>query len=665
MIDRTKRNIAFFMAAVSFCLLFVMLGKISTRRSTSDIVSPGKKPAFSSKTEDPDLLKALYFNEQQLFYDRYEHTFYYSLIEGDKNAYAPAVTFESGQKHVEVTLSEEITDDVIRNNRPILLTVENGDSYMTYTLKCTTLPLLSLTCDEELTFDPSDMTMTVFDNREDTGKRRIESSGTLHVRGMSSAEKKKKGFRLALTKENASKKNKVSLLGMRSDEDWILIPAYTDAYRVRNTFSSNLWTDSCGEDNAFGIVNGNHYEYLELFMNGRYWGLYALGYPIDQNQLEIDPENDEYIYKKRFWDNGSDTDYVSSAWKVMSPYGEECSNCTLEWKPLQDHYHLLNEHPDDFEALRDSVDMDAAIDLYLFYGLIQGIDNVEHSDTENVMLTAKKDEDGNYRMLYTAWDMDLTWGEFVANEEKNTMLESGVIGQLINMKDPGIFDDIMKKYKKLRNTDWSDENIDRLLDFYEEKIYGSGAFARDTERWPESIYYEGEKDLSAFRAYVHNRFKEYDDYLERWYKNRNESVYVTRSTQYKNFQDWRFIIQLRDHSILEEPDYKALFLHIGLDPSQIPEEAQFIVYDGENRTAVCLESLGEERTSLYTEAGRIIYERCDNPRGIGDDFMIYLDGEPVLEIWQWPEVKIRMGLIRNHEHDEFNFKLINEYYLVD
>ncbi len=665
MISRTKRNLAVVMAAVSLCLIFIVLLAAGKTPRVSKLVSVPRPAGISGRKEDPGLIRALYFDEEQLFYDESQHTFFYSLIPGSPRSYDPLVTFESERKNVTLAFSEPVSDRLIREDRPITLTAFSDDSMMTYRLKCTTLPLMALYCDEDLTFDPSDMTMVLYDNSEKASRRRIESTGTIHVRGMSSAEYPKKGFRLSLTKENTAKKNKVSLLGMREDEDWILIPAYTDAYRVRNTFSSNLWTDSCGRDNLFGVVNGNHYEYLEVFMNGRYWGLYALGFPIDQNQLDIDAEQDEYIYKKRFWDNGSDTDYVSSSWKVMSPYGDECTNCTLEWKPLQDHYHLLNEHPDDFKALRESVDMDAAIDIYLFYGLIQGIDNVEHSDTENIMLSAKKDAEGIYRMLYTAWDMDLTWGEYVQSEEKNTMLESGVIGQLITMKDPDIFDDIMKKYRAFRKTDWSDENIDALLDLYEEKIYASGAFSRDIARWPESTYFEGEKDLSVFRTYVHNRFREYDEYLERWYKNRAESVFVLRSTQYKDFQKWRFIIQLRDRSVLADPACRDLFLHIGLDPGLIPEDAEFIIHDGENRKTVYLASLGEERVSLYTDAGRVIYERCDNPRGIGDDFLIYLDGEPVLEIWQWPEEKIRMGLIRNHEHDEFNFKLINEYYLVD
>ena len=665
MISRTRRNAAYILAGISFCVLSFLFTQGIRTPDLNSLQETGIRTSDINKEENYDLISNLYFSAQKLVYDAYDHTWYYSLIEEDRDAYSPRVTFESSYPDVSISVSGQITEEMIRNNQPVIIHAENDQYYADYQLKCTTLPIMTLECDEDLTFDPSDMEMTVFDNRTGTAKRLIESSGTIHVRGMSSAEFPKKGLRLSLTQENSSKKNKVSLLGMRKDEDWILIPGYTDEYNVRNTFSSNLWTGSCGSNNLFNVVNGNHYEYIELFMNGRYWGLYSLGYPIDQKQLDIDPEDNEYIYKKRFWDQGSNTDYVSSTWKIMSPYGDECNNCTYEWKPLQDYYHLLNEQADDPEALKNSVDMDSAIDIYLFYGLIQGVDNAEHSDNENMMVSAKKDAEGNYKILYTAWDVDLSWGELVTDENKNTMAEGGALGRLIAIGDQETIQRIYDRYHTLRTDDWSDAAIDTLLDRYETDIFNSGAYYRDYERWPESVYNDQANNLSEFRAYVHKRLAAYDDYIERWYQSKEESVYVLRSTQYKDFTKWKFIIQLNDHAVLNNPDYADLFKYIGLNTEEIPEEAVFIFYDGETGDIEYQNGLWGERENLYSAIGRIIYERSDNPSGIGDDYQIYLDGEPVLEIWQWPEEPVRMGMIRNHDHDEFNFSTINEFYLVD
>ena len=47
-------------------------------------------------------------------------------------------------------------------------------------------------------------------------------------------------------------------------------------------------------------------------INGRYWGLYTLSYPIDQKTLDVDAGKGEYIYKKRFWEDRKSTRLNSS-----------------------------------------------------------------------------------------------------------------------------------------------------------------------------------------------------------------------------------------------------------------------------------------------------------------------------------------------------------------
>ena len=88
----------------------------------------------------------------------------------------------------------------------------------------------------------------------------------------------------------------------RTDGEWLLYSAYNDQERIRNVFSSNLWFTGNAGANRFGIKNGMEYRYLELFLNGEYWGLYALGYPLDSKQMQ--PETDSravkniYMFKK-------------------------------------------------------------------------------------------------------------------------------------------------------------------------------------------------------------------------------------------------------------------------------------------------------------------------------------------------------------------------------
>ena len=107
----------------------------------------------------------------------------------------------------------------------------------------------------------------------------IFSDGNIHVRGRTAQTYPKKGYRISLIQESLggnTRPNHVSLLGMRQDDDWLLYAAYNDQEKIRNVFSSNLWKYTCATDNAQGMDIGMEYRYLELFVNGEYWGLYAL-----------------------------------------------------------------------------------------------------------------------------------------------------------------------------------------------------------------------------------------------------------------------------------------------------------------------------------------------------------------------------------------------------
>ena len=140
----------------------------------------------------------------------------------------------------------------ISENRPLAVPAASSEKYELY---LTTLPILELT-----TADGADI------GDEDTAIRMEGINGTAHVRGDTSRGFAKKNYKIEL-------EEKVSFLGMRRDDDWVLYGAYNDQERVRNVFSTNLWYASCCGNNAPGVSNGNEYRYVELILNGRYAGL--------------------------------------------------------------------------------------------------------------------------------------------------------------------------------------------------------------------------------------------------------------------------------------------------------------------------------------------------------------------------------------------------------
>ena len=142
------------------------------------------------------------------------------------------------------------------------------------------------------------------------------------------------------------------------------------------------------------------------------------------------------------------------------------------------------------------------------------------------MMYSIKSTNEGYKILFTPWDMDISWGNILKNRSKNNTKPYGVSSNnnsyemglnpisVLRKQDPAINNLITETYTELRNDGWSDETIDKMIDGFELDIYGSGAYLRDMERWPDGSYQDPALGLSIFRQYVHERFASMDQYIE-------------------------------------------------------------------------------------------------------------------------------------------------------
>ena len=90
------------------------------------------------------------------------HTFYYSVIEGNADAYDPVMRIKTADSHVEIAIKEcEITEELIEQNGTIELLAYTDSEYDMYQLKVTTLPLMNLDAAEEIADTNVSMHMTL------------------------------------------------------------------------------------------------------------------------------------------------------------------------------------------------------------------------------------------------------------------------------------------------------------------------------------------------------------------------------------------------------------------------------------------------------------------------------------------------------------------------
>lgn len=487
------------------------------------------------------LADALYLNGYKLPYDRLEQVLLYSVVEDDPTACDPLVELVSYEEKANIVFcGDPITEELIRNSSTIRAMVYTEDEYALYQLRCTTLPVMEI-CMAESPFTVQEENVTVqlrlFDNRREAVNRQLDTSATIHMRGQNSKMYPKNDYRLSLrtlSLGNNWRNHQLPLLGMRADEDWIIKGMFNDNRKIREVFSTELWYQSCGGNNVFGIANGNQYRYVEVVFGNYYWGLYALTHPLDAKQLDI--KEGEHFYKKESaisektlnfeipLDTEPNLEDLTDPRLSYSYQGRNEGN--PDYEPLFRYYRTLLQS-DDAQDIYSAADIGNSMDVFLFLNLIQGIDHVKVTDgLYNVFLSAKLDSQGSMRMLYTPWDMDRTWGlgfgdVDLMDPSTHVVMTTNPVVQLKQMGDQPILAMLRQRYQELRQGAWSEEALVQMLHGYEEKVFFSGAYERDFQRWyrfvllPEHIpdYYT---DYSVFIDYVNQRLQHLDRFVEEY-----------------------------------------------------------------------------------------------------------------------------------------------------
>lgn len=499
------------------------------------------------------------FNDNILFKDN-QNRYYYSLVEGEKRKYNPIIKYKASK--VKLAIKDIITDDMVEQNEPLKLLFYTKDNYYIINVYITTLPLLSIEYkvndisfkeigDKIFNFrnisnissidklnkiknhrdyisydvviadlkENQPMSIKLFDNRENIQNRVITSDGLFKYRGASTLYYPKKGYRINL--RNGIENNDISFLGLRNDDDYILYAAYNDQEKIRNVFSSKLWYEGCSKDNNYNTDNGMEYKYIELFINGEYNGLYALGYPIDEKSVLLD--NNEYMFKKYGWD---ESEYaILEGNNDMAGYELISKSSAIAYDYLINYYKkILGSNNSNYKDIYNYIDINNSIDIFLFYNLVQGIDNASDKTIKNTYITIK----GDGKVLYTPWDLDFTYGNVYTSENNvytsnyyknitdNVIFKASPAYKLIEAGDKDFIKMIYQKYIELRNNAWSDINIMKIIDKYEKDIYNSGAYIRDMERWPTGNYENPSLKLSKFKSYVIERLEYLDEYMEKY-----------------------------------------------------------------------------------------------------------------------------------------------------
>lgn len=352
----------------------------------------------------------------------------------------------------------------------------------------------------------------------------LQAGVSYHLKGISSNVFEKRGYALDIT-DSKGENVDVSLLGMRSDNNWKLNALNTDSLCIREKTAAQIWEQF--DNHAEQIHEGGpRMEYVELILDNDYRGIYCLVEPVDAKKLKLD-QND-ILYKIIGWEPptlDAIQDSVNRGWKVRSPIRirspKVITDYTAAWKPMMEYLDIFYYKEElDASYAESIVNVDNLADVFLFTMVTSASDNT----FKNLYMAAKVEPDGTYRMHQIPWDLDYTFGNCYTTETNNytvfdtnyTAIYAETALPRLKISNPERFGTpVLEKWQTYRQDFLATDNVLSLLQENQDYLIETGVILREQERWPESGVNTDIEELLTFQK---NRMEWLDTYFENWAK---------------------------------------------------------------------------------------------------------------------------------------------------
>lgn len=422
-------------------------------------------------------------------------------------------------------------NEAIASNYNFSILIKKNDQYRSAKLVVSGLPILALNSPPYVEGEIVPQRITLLGPDASTS---YEGFCTSHVRGQTAATYPKFGYKIELCDEQFNRVD-FPLLGLRSDDDWIINALYGDSSKIREKMAYQIWEEiqeyNRTEDRSSNITH------VELIFEDIYWGIYGLQEPVDQKQLSMD-EADRFFRKTDLVVPESE-DFIAEDGQEYIPgfrikYPQQVDVKAEDWLLLQPfveayYYDCYSSAVEvgDIETLTTLFDFSNAMDYKIFVAVVSGDDNI----FKNLDYCLRY-ENGQYIMHVVPWDLNATFGDegFGANATYNpSRAQSNMSTReyiaLYRADNELVESAIREKWAEYRRTFLSTEYLREMADAYMGELEASGAMFRDNARWPEC---ENSTDLTEIYDYIERHMVYLDECfaVEGWWQ---YEAYLRRS----------------------------------------------------------------------------------------------------------------------------------------
>jgi spore coat protein H len=395
------------------------------------------------------------------------------------------------------------------------LTINTQSSYQvtsagtTYTVYFTQLPIIHIDTKKEIVDTPS--VYATFSMSESSGLVTQSNLG-IEIRGGYSQSYPKKSYELSFWADTLGATSRdISFLAMRNDNKWNLQAMYNEPLRLNNKVSHELWLDIHQiyyKDKEPDAKNGIAMKYVEVFVNNRYKGVYALGERIDRKQLKLKKYNNGIkgeLYKGSGWDDAvvfksaPTFDNKSDTWSGFE-YKEPQE--VIDWNNLYNFVNFVttSKDADFYQQYQQRFRLDNAVDYYIFLNLLRATDNYG----KNLYIAKYKTDEPYY---YVPWDLDGVFGyNWQGLQDKTTddILTNGFYDRLIqDCASTGFRSALIARWTALRSTVITEDYILAKFKANNEYLLNNNIYEREHLAWNDYQY--DEKQLTYVASWLKSR----------------------------------------------------------------------------------------------------------------------------------------------------------------
>lgn len=523
---------------------------------------------------------SLRINDKQLVYDGKGNAYFATLPEGMRNGgdYTAKVTYKLKTTNAEgytlkVNGQEPDADGYVTFDNvdcetlyPIELTNASENVDLSAKIRFTFLPIVELNCS------------SVNSKAYTTGSLRVTDPASLgydslmiaafKYRGASSSNYPKRSYAIKLRDENGNSVDR-KLLGYRSDNNWILDAMYIDLACMRNRVATDLWNAfECKPyyaDREKKVRTGTRGKFVEVILNGQWWGLYCMTEKMDRKQLKLKKfvpaalsttgENEVHgvLYKSNQWtyevfmghESNDDNDYKQVIYphKKVSDYknilGQETwceyefkypdyEDEAVEWRPLHDAANMVaTSFILNIDSVKSRFDYPMLRDYYLFIDLLLATDN--HGKNLFWYAYDTQGPEGD-KLSLAPWDLDGTFGQDwdgVITNTKDVTLDFDTYIKNYEHGQFAIFDliksrsewqqDLKDRYAELRIKGViSGDSIANRFANYASLFEASLADQREQNMWSKA-YHSRHKDIQGGATYAESWIRRRVNWLDQKY----------------------------------------------------------------------------------------------------------------------------------------------------